>query len=77
MDILAPLQPNKVILGKTTLRQMSRIIIAMLAMTGRVTMLGILRWAGEGGSYRTIPRFYNTTIPWAQVFWQFFRQRLL
>jgi hypothetical protein len=76
MDILALLQPIEDSLSKTTLRQMSRIIIAMLAMTGRVTMLGVARWAGKGGSYRTIQRFYNTAIPWTQVFWQFFRQHL-
>lgn len=39
-------------------------------------MLGLARWAGKGGSYRTIQRFYHTAIPWAQVFWQFFRQQL-
>lgn len=55
---------------------MSRVIIAMLAMTGRVTMLGLSRWAGEGGSYRTIQRFYKTVIPWAEVFWQLFRHSL-
>lgn len=77
MDILALLQPIEDGLSKTTQRQMSRIILAMLAMTGRVTMLGLSRWAEEGGSYRTIQRFYNTVIPWAQVFWQFFRQHLL
>lgn len=77
MDILALLQPIKDCVSKTTLHQMSRIIAAMLAMTGRVTMLGISRWAGEGGSYRTIQRFYTTMIPWAQVFWQLFRERLL
>ena len=49
----------------------------MLAMTGRVTMLGLARWAGKGGSYRTIQRFYDTNIVWAQVFWQFFSQHLL
>ena len=76
MDILALLQPIEDSLSKTTLQQMSRVIIAMLAMTGRVTMLGLSRWAGEGGSYRTIQRFYYTVIPWAQVFWQFFSQRL-
>jgi len=48
----------------------------MLAMTGSVTMLGISRWTGEGGSYRTIQRFYTTAIPWAAVFWQLFRDRL-
>lgn len=76
MDILALLQPIEDRLSKTTVRQMGRVIIAMLAMTGRVTMLGLSRWAGEGGSYRTVQRFYNTAIPWAQVFWQFFSQHL-
>jgi hypothetical protein len=76
MNILAPLQLNQSGLSKTTLRQMSRIMLAMLSMTGRVTMLGLSRWAGKGGSYRTIQRFYCTTIPWAQVFWQFLCQNL-
>lgn len=76
MNILALLQPIEDSLSKTLLRQMSQIITAMLSMTGRVTMLGLSRWAGEGGSYRTIQRFYYTAIPWAQVFWQFFCQNL-
>jgi hypothetical protein len=49
----------------------------MLAITGRVTMLGLSRWAEKGGSYRTIQRFYYTAIPWAQVFWAFFCEHLL
>jgi hypothetical protein len=48
----------------------------MLAMTGRVTMLGVARWAGPGGSYRTVQRFFATVVPWAQVLWLFFRQHL-
>jgi hypothetical protein len=55
---------------------MSRVIVAMIAMTGRVTMLGISRWSEKGGSYRSIQRFYTTVIPWAQVFWYFFRAHL-
>ena len=47
---------------------MSRIVQAMLAMTGRVTMLGLSRWAGKGGSYRTVQRFFNTAIAWPEVF---------
>ena len=35
----------------------------MLTMTGRVTMLGISRWAEKGGSYRTTQRFFNKQIP--------------
>jgi DDE superfamily endonuclease len=61
----------------TTIRQFSTIALAMLAMTGRVTMLGISRWSGPGGSYRTIQRFFATVIPWASLFWLFFRTHLL
>jgi putative transposase len=49
----------------------------MLAMTGRVTMLGISRWTEKGGSYRTIQRFYNTPIVWVKVNWFFIRHHLL
>jgi putative transposase len=60
----------------TTIRQFSHIALAMLALTGRVTMLGISRWTGPGGSYRTIQRFFATVIPWASLFWLFFRTHL-
>jgi hypothetical protein len=49
----------------------------MLAMTGRVTMLGISRWTERGGSYRTIQRFFNSPIMWAKVNWFFIRHHLL
>jgi putative transposase len=62
---------------KTTLRQLNCIIPALLAMTGRVTMLGLSRWTEKGGSYRTIQRFFNTTIRWASVNWFFIRHHLL
>jgi putative transposase len=75
-DILALLQHLSPFLSTTTIRQMSHIILAILAMTGRVTMLGISRWTDKGGSYRTIQRFFHTTIPWAKVFWHFFQQHL-
>ena len=77
MDILALLQHLSSCLEKTTIRRMSRIIPAMLAMTGRVTMLGISRWAEEGGSYRTVQRYFHTAIPWVAVFWLFFQHHLL
>src|SRR5215468_4373857 len=60
----------------TTLRQCSRIVSAMLVMTGRVTMLGLSRWAGKGGSYRTVQRFFATVIPWATLLWVFFRHHV-
>ena len=56
-------------LDTTALRQLSRVTEAMLAMTGRVTMRGLARWAGKGGSYRTIQRFFITNISWATLQW--------
>jgi IS4 transposase len=76
IDILALLQSLSPCLDKTTIRQFSLIIPALLTMTGRVTMLGISRWTEKGGSYRTVQRFFSTVIPWANVFWLFFRQHL-
>jgi putative transposase len=76
MDIVALfhcLQPS---VPSTTLRQLSRIALALLVMTGRVTMLGLSRWAGQGGSYRTVQRFFATVIPWAILFWVFFRHHV-
>lgn len=61
----------------TTIRRLGRITGALLAMTGRVTMLGISRWTDDGGSYRTIQRWFATAIPWAQLLWLFVRQHLL
>jgi putative transposase len=76
MDILACLQCLQPTVPRTTLRQCRRIAMAMLVMTGRVTMLGLSRWAGPGGSYRTVQRFFATVIPWATLFWVFFRHQV-
>ena len=35
-------------LSATTTRQLSQVVLALLAMTGRVTMLNISRWTGQG-----------------------------
>src|SRR5207245_9780021 len=45
-------------------------------MTGRVTMLGISRWAGTGGRSRTVQRFFSTVLPWATLLWVCLRQHL-
>lgn len=76
LDIIALLVCLHPEMTMTTIRQFSRIALAMLAMTGRVTMLGISRWTGDGGSYRTVQRFFATVIPWASLFWVFFRTHL-
>jgi putative transposase len=74
MDMLALFQCLRPHVTATTLRQLSRMAFALLVMPGRVTMLGISRWAGKGGSYRTIQRFFSQALPWAMLFWVFFRQ---
>ena len=61
------------VLTPTLRRQFGRIAGALLTMTGRVTMRGLSRWAGQGGSYRTVQRFFATVLPWASLFWLFFR----
>lgn len=75
-DILALLECLQRYTTRTTLRRWSRIISAMLAMSGRITMLGISRWSGKGGSYRTIQRFFAFSLPWAMLFWVFFREHI-
>jgi putative transposase len=69
LPILLTLSPT---LPTTTARQLSRIVMAMLAMTGRITQLGISRWSEKGGSYRTVQRFFHTEIDWLAVKWHFF-----
>ena len=76
-DIIALLACFDQSIDKTTVRQLSRIILAMVTMSGRVTMLGISRWTEKGGSYRTIQRFFGKTLPWLQMSWLFVRHHLL
>ena len=61
-EIVTLLESFAPYLKATPLRQMARVISAILTMSGRVTMLGISRWAEKEGSYRTIQRFYNTVL---------------
>jgi putative transposase len=73
LPILLTLSP---VLPKTACRQLARIVVAMLAMTGRITQLGLSRWTEKGGSYRTIQRFFHAEIDWTQVQWLFFQRFL-
>jgi len=76
MDIVALLQCLRPHVTTTTHRRLRRITLGLLRMTGRITMLGISRWAGKGGSYRTVQRLFSTVLPWAMLFWVFFRQHV-
>lgn len=76
MNILALLQCIQPDVSKTNLRRMSRIAQGMLSTSGRVTMLGLSRWAGKGGSYRTVQRWFNTVISWSAILCKFFMRHL-
>ena len=74
LSVFSVLHPH---LSMTSLRQFSRVVLGLLAMTGRVSMLNLSRWTSEGGSYRTVQRFFNTVMPWDTLFWVFFSTYLL
>ena len=40
-------------------------------------MRGLSRWAGPGGSYRTVQRFFSTVLDWSQLQWLLIRTHLL
>ena len=61
----------------TPLRQLGRVIEAMLSMSGRVTMRGLSRWAGKGGSDRTIQRFFTASLHWCHLNWLLIRHHVL
>jgi len=72
LDILPILRTLSPVLPKTSCRQLHRIVLAILAMTGRITQLGLSRWTDKGGSYRTIQRFFHTALDWSKIQWRFF-----
>ena len=46
---------------------------SMLCCKGRITMLGLSRWSGKGGSYRSIQRLYGRSVNWLRINWVFFK----
>ena len=69
LPILVALSP---VLPTTSCRRLHQIVVAMLSMTGRISQLGVSRWTQAGGSYRSIQRFFHTSINWTAVQWRFF-----
>ena len=69
LSLLLCLQPG---LSKTTIRQLARMVQAILVMPARINQLSIARWADKGASYRSVQRFFHTDIDWLQVKWLFF-----
>ena len=76
MDIMTLLGVISQSVDTTTIKRLSRIATALITMSGRVTMLGLSRWIEQGGSYATVHRFDNSTIPWGMAMWLFFQAHL-
>jgi putative transposase len=64
-------------LQATTVGQLSRLIGALLALSGRLTMVGRARWAGPGGSSRTVQRVCSTGMAGPVRFGVCCRQQVL
>ena len=76
-DIMLVLSCLSYQLETTTVRRLARIAEAMLCMTGRITMRGLSRWTERGGSYRTVQRWFHSTLDWSQLHWLLIRTHLL
>lgn len=68
-DIVALLHCLTPYVSKTTMRQMKQIVFVLLCIPDRVTMLSITRWTERAGSYRTVQRWYHTSLDWAAMLW--------
>ncbi len=53
------------------------IVLALLSMNGRGTMLGMSRWAADGGSYRTVQRWFSSGLDWGGLLWAVVQGHLL
>jgi putative transposase len=68
-DIIAITTCFTALMNKTTMKVMGQLIEAMLCSSGRMTMVGLSRWTGEGCSYRTIQRFFSTGWECGGLLW--------
>ena len=75
-EIITTLEILSPALCSRTLNQLIIIVEATLAMTGRVSMLGISRWTEKGGSFRTVQRFFKEQIEWERLRWLLIKQYL-
>ena len=55
-------------LSRTTVEQLNCIAMAIQAMTGRITMLGISRWTDAGGSYHNGATLFQHRYPLGNMF---------
>ena len=71
-DILSLLQCLMFALDETTLKRLHIVISAIFAMSGRVTMKNIARWAGKGGAIEPCVDCLKATYPGRHCYGNFF-----
>lgn len=76
MEILTLFAPFSTLTSNTSIGHLTVIAEAVFSLTGRVTMLGISRWAEKGGSYRTVQRFFATAFLWTALHIKFVESHL-
>src|SRR5215210_5606125 len=76
MDILSLFACFETLASLSSVRRLTIIAQAVLTMTGRITMLSISRWTSKGGSYRTLQRFFASSVPWTELLVKFFQTHL-
>lgn len=76
MEILTLFACFSTLTSTTSIGHLTVVAEAIFSMTGRVTMLGISRWAEKGGSYRTVQRFFATTFLWTALHLKFVESHL-
>ena len=77
IEIIPLLRCLSPVIDYTSIHRLYIIAEAMLSMSGRISMLGISRWTENGGSYRTIQRFFYSKINWGKLRWLFIRKYLI
>src|ERR1700745_1060102 len=76
-DIMVLLACLSQCIEPTPLRQLGRVIEAMLSMSGRGTMRGLSRWSDNGGSCPTLQLFFNSSFSWCHLQWLLIRHHLV
>jgi len=71
LDIMPFLACFASALPDATFRQLTCVVLAMLVIPGRITILGLSRWAPSGGSHRSLQRFFHSTLDWSHLHWLF------
>jgi putative transposase len=73
-DISTVLAGLKGYIGRGSYQRLVEVVLAVLGMSGRITMLGITRWTSGGCGYRSVERLFEGGINWNWARWWLLRR---